>query len=61
MDLNELIFIGACSIISRHRHFPIDVTDHVRRDAAITMAVHLSKRVWKEVIEKKREDADGNS
>jgi hypothetical protein len=56
MELDELIFLGACSILSRH---PNNHTEG--QTAAITGAVKISKRVWEEVMEKRKEDADGNS
>ena len=61
MTLDELVFLGACSILSRQRHWPIDLKNPEERAAGITMAVRTSKRVWEEVCDKRKEDADGNS
>jgi hypothetical protein len=62
MSLDELIFLGACSILARHRIFTeLDIKDHATGDTQITTSVKMSKRVWQEVMDKRKEDADGNS
>jgi len=59
MTLDELVFLGACSLLARNGHGSLDYGPS--RDAAITASVKTSKRVWSEVMDKRREDADGNS
>jgi hypothetical protein len=61
MTLDELIFLGACSILARHRMWPLDLKNPEERTAGIRAAVQTSKRVWEEVMDKRKEDADGNS
>jgi hypothetical protein len=56
MTLDELVFLGACSILARTAN-----NHYEGQAAAITAAVKTSKRVWEEVCDKRREDADGNS
>jgi hypothetical protein len=50
MELNELIFLGACSLLSNTK--TTLQTEQVTMDSTIEKA----KRLWLRVVEKSRED-----
>jgi len=56
MELDELIFLGACSILARTPN-----NHQEGQDTAIFRAVRISKSVWREVCAKRKEDEYGNS